>query len=209
MNNLELIILRSIITNDQYMRKTLPFIKPKYFQGHYYVLFKQLCKYVGQYNRLPTQESFAIELNQSNDISNENYDEAIKLLPDLFKNEKVDEEWLLNKTEQWCQDRAIHIAILDSISIIDGKDEKRTKGSIPELLSSALAVSFDANIGHDYLEDAESRYEYYHEDEERIPFDLEMFNKITNGGLVRKSLTIALAGCVHPDTKVKIRYRKK
>jgi len=195
MSNLEHTVLRNVITNEEYMRKVLPFIKPKYFKGHYYTLFKQLCKYVGKYNRLPTLEAFQVELDSSDLVSSEDqHIELTQLLPTIFKNEKTDNEWLLEKTEEWCQERALHMAILDSISIIDGKHEELTKNAIPELLTEALAVGFDTNIGHDYFEDFQSRYDYYHADEERLPFDLEMFNKITKGGLVNKSLTIALAG---------------
>jgi len=195
MSNLERTVLRNIITNDQYMRRVLPFVKPKYFQGHYYTLFKVLCKYVGQYNRLPTKEAFQIELDASDFVSSdEQHTDLSRLIPDIFEKEKVDEEWLMETTEKWCQDRAIHIAIMDSISIIDGKHEKLTKNAIPDLLQKALGVSFDTNVGHDYLEDFESRFEFYHEDLARIPWDLDMFNKITRGGIVDKSLTIALAG---------------
>lgn len=195
MSNLEHTVLRNVITNDEYMRKVLPFIKPKYFKGHYFTLFKQLCKYVGKYNRLPTLEAFQIELDSSDLVSSEDqHIELGQILPSLFENEKVDYDWLLEKTENWCQERALHIAILDSISIIDGKHQELTKNAIPELLTSALAVGFDTNVGHDYFNDAESRFDYYHEDHERLPFDLEMFNTITKGGLVNKSLTIALAG---------------
>lgn len=193
--NLEQTVLRNVITNEKYMRKVLPFIKPKYFQGNYYAIFKQLCKYVGKYNRLPTLEAFQIELDASDIVSNDQkYTEITQILPELFKQEPIDNEWLLEKTEGWCQERAIHIAILDSISIIDGKHDKLTRNAIPELLTEALGVGFDTNIGHDYFEDVDQRFSFYHEDFERIPFDLDYFNKITGGGLVNKSLTVALAG---------------
>lgn len=193
--NLEQTVLRNVITNEQFMRRVLPFIKPKYFQGNYYIIFKELCKYVGKYNRLPTLESMQVEIDLSDAISSEEkFTEINQILPNLFKNDEIDQEWLLEKTETWCQERALHIAVLDSISIIDGKHEKYTKNMIPELLSTALGVSFDTNIGHDYLEDIEERYNFYHEDMERVEFDLDYFNKITRGGLVNKSLTICLAG---------------
>jgi replicative DNA helicase len=193
--NLEQTVLRNVITNETYMRKVLPFIKPKYFQGHHYTLFKQLCKYVGKYNRLPTREAFEIEIEDSGVIrSEDDYAEILSIVPKIFEKHPIDESWLMEKTEEWCQERALYIAILDSMNIIDGKDEKHTKNMIPQLLTEALGVGFDTNIGHDYFADAEDRYEYYHEDLERLPFDLELFNKITGGGLVNKSLTIALAG---------------
>jgi archaellum biogenesis ATPase FlaH len=194
MSALEQTVLRNIIVNDKFMRKVLPFLQTQYFQGNYRLLFKQLCKYVDRYNRLPTKEAFEIELDASGEIPSNAYDEILPILPQLFFVEPVDEEWLLEKTEAWCQERALHIAILDSITIIDGNHETLTKNAIPELLTAALGVGFDANIGHDYFDDYKSRFEYYHEDLERLPFDLEFMNKITGGGLVNKSLTIALAG---------------
>ena len=119
------------------------------------------------------------------------------------------EQWLLDTTEKFCQEKAIYNAIMDSIQILDNKDPNRSKGSIPNLLSDALGVSFDPNVGHDYMDKFSDRYEFYHRVEKRIPFDLEYFNKITKGGLPQKTLNIALAGCVHPDTKIKVRIRKK
>lgn len=193
MNNLEQTILRNIITNEKYMRKVLPFIQNNYFEGNYRLVFKELCKYVAKYNRLPTQEAFEIELSETN-IAEDRFVEIAQIVPHIFSKEDNDEQWLLDRTEQWIQDRAIHIAILDSINIIDGKHETLTKGAIPELLTKALGAGFDSNIGHDYFADAERRYEFYHEDEERIPFDLDYFNRITKGGLVNKSLSIILAG---------------
>lgn len=193
--SLEQTILRNLITNEPYMRKVLPFLQPKYFQGHYNTLFKELCKYVAKYNRLPTAEAFAIELSDSKLINNDDqYLEITQLAPALFEKEEVDNEWLIDKTENWCQERALHISILDAITIIDGKHETLTKTAIPDILQKALGVTFDTNIGHDYLEDFESRYEYYHEDLERIPFDIDYLNKITNGGLVKKTLNVLLAG---------------
>src|SRR6056300_848136 len=192
--NLELTILRNILTDEDYMRKVLPFIKPDYFEGIYRILFKEAGKFVGKYNKLPTAETFKIELDQADRLNGENYTVAIDILPQLFSKEPIDEQWLLDTTEKWCQDRAIYNAITESISIIDGKHESLTKGALPDLLSKALGVAFDTNVGHDYVEDFEQRYDFYHTEEDRIPFDLEFFNKITKGGLPRKTLNIALAG---------------
>lgn len=192
--NLEQTILRNLIKNDDYMRKVLPFIKPEYFEGIYRQLFKELGKFVGKYNKLPNAEAFKIELDQSDRFNSEQYTHAIEILPNLFGDEKVDEKWLLDTTEKWCQDKAIYNAIMESITIIDGKHQSLTKNALPDLLQKALAVSFDTNIGHDYIENVEQRYDFYHEQEERIPFDLEYFNKITKGGLPNKTLNIALAG---------------
>ncbi len=194
MSQLEQTVLRNIITNENYMRKVLPFIKSAYFEGEYKLVFKQLVKYVSKYNRLPTQEAFLIEIDQSDVVPDEKYAEVVEIVPHIFTKEPVDEEWLLDKTEEWCQQRAIHLAILESINIIDGKSEKFNKNAIPELLTEALAISFDNSIGHDYFEDMEKRFLYYSEDQPRIPFDIDFFNKITGGGIFNKTLTIALAG---------------
>jgi archaellum biogenesis ATPase FlaH len=176
------------------MRKVLPFIKNEYFEGVYRQLFKQVGLYVQKYNKLPTQESFKIELDDADNFNDEQYRHAVEILPEIFKTEKIDNEWLIDKTEKWCQDRALHNAVMESISIIDGKHQSLSKNALPEILSDALAVNFDANIGHDYIENFSERYEFYHKEEERIPFDLDYFNKITKGGLPNKTLNIALAG---------------
>ena len=192
--NIEQTILRNLLTDEKYMRKVLPFIKPDYFQGVYRTLFKEAGKYVAKYNKLPTSETLIIELQESSNISNEQFQMSTDIIPQLFTTEKIDHDWLLDSTEKWCQDRAIHNAIMESISIIDGKHDKLTKGALPDLLSKALGVAFDTNVGHDYVENAEERYEFYHTEEDRISFDLEFFNKITKGGVPNKTLNIALAG---------------
>ena len=176
------------------MRKVLPFINNDYFEGVYRQLFKEVGKFVAKYNKLPTQESFKVELDESDIFNDEQYRHAVEILPEIFKKEEIDYEWLIDKTEKWCQDRALHNAVMESISIIDGKHQTLSKNALPEILSDALAVKFDANIGHDYIENFSERYEFYHKEEERIPFDLDYFNKITKGGLPNKTLNIALAG---------------
>ena len=193
MTNIEQTILRNLLVNDKFMRKVLPFIKNEYFEGVYRQLFKEVGKFVSKYNRLPTQESFKVELDDS-EFSDEHYRHAVEILPEIFKTEEIDYDWLLDKTEKWCQDRALHNAVMESISIIDGKHQSLTKNALPEILSDALPVNFDANIGHDYIENFSERFEFYHKDEERIAFDLDYFNKITKGGLPNKTLNIALAG---------------
>jgi replicative DNA helicase len=192
--NLEQTILRNLLTDEEYMRKVLPFIKPDYFQGIYRILFREAGKFVAKYNKLPTSESFQIELDQSEKLSDEQHTLAMDIVPQLFTHEKVDGKWLLDTTEKWCQDRAIYNAIMESISIIDGKHEELTKGALPDLLSKALGVGFDLKVGHDYVENADQRFEFYHTEEDRLPFDLEYFNTITKGGVPRKTLNIALAG---------------
>lgn len=176
------------------MRKVLPFVKPEYFEGVYRILFKEVGRFVGKYNKLPTLEAFKIDLDGSDKLNTETYTHALEILPNIFTKEEIDSQWLLDTTEKWCQDRAVYIAIMESISIIDGKHESLSKNALPDILSKALAVTFDTNIGHDYIENVEERFDFYHAQEERIPFDLDYFNQITKGGLPRKTLNIALAG---------------
>ena len=192
--NIEQTIIKNIITNEEFMRKVLPFIRPDYFEGTYQKLFKEVGKFVGKYNKLPTSESFKIELDQSDSFNEEQYRHAVEIIPQLFDGETVDQQWLLDTTEKWCQDRALYNAVMESITIIDGKHQNLTKNALPDILTKALGVSFDTNIGHDYIENFEERYEFYHRDEERLPFDLDYFNKITKGGLPNKTLNICLAG---------------
>tara|TARA_X000001036_G_scaffold133385_1_gene126207 strand:- start:187 stop:1497 length:1311 start_codon:yes stop_codon:yes gene_type:complete len=176
------------------MRKVLPFIKPEYFEGPYKTLFKEAGKFVDKYNKLPTREAFLVELNEHSSLSNEQFSTAVDIAQNLFDGDEVDEKWLLENTEKWCQDRAIYNAVMESISIIDGKHEKLTKNALPSLLQDALGVAFDTQVGHDYVEQAGERFEFYHKEEDRIPFDLEYFNRITKRGVPNKTLNICLAG---------------
>jgi len=177
------------------MRKVLPFIQPDYFTGIHQKLFKELASFVAKYNKLPTEESFRIEVDQSDRFANANdYTEASSIIPDIFKIEPIDEKWLDNTTEKWCQDQAVHKAVLEAITVIDGKHKTLSKNALPDLLQKALAVSFDTNIGHDYIESFSERFDFYHAQEERIEFDIEKLNLITKGGLPNKTLNIALAG---------------
>ena len=176
------------------MRKVLPFIKPDYFEGIYKLLFREAGKFVGKYNKLPNAEAFKIEIDNSDSYNEEQYRHAVEIIPNLFEKEDVNETWLYENTEKWCQDRALYNAVMESIQIIDGKHNTLTKNALPEILTKALGVSFDTNVGHDYIENADERYQFYHRDEERIPFDLEYFNLITKGGLPNKTLNICLAG---------------
>ena len=189
-------ILRQFFTNEVYMRRVVPFMDPAYFEGVHQHLFKEFAKYVAKYNGIPSLESFRISLQESDStIPEQMFSHAQDVLQDLFtKDTTTDSDWLLNNTEKWCQDRALFNAVMESISIIDGKHQSLTKNALPDILSKALSVTFDTNIGHDYLENAENRYEFYHRVEERVPFDLDYMNKITNGGLPNKSLNIILAG---------------
>lgn len=192
--NLEQTILRNILTNEQYMRKVLPFIRPEYFDGVYRILYKEIGRFVGKYNKLPSLEAFKIEIDLSDKITSDMYNQVVEVLPNIFSKEAVNQQWLTDTTEKWCQDRAVYNAIMESIQIIDGKHQTLTKNALPDVLQKALAVSFDTNIGHDYIENVEQRYDFYHEQEARIPFDLDYFNKITKGGLPNKTLNIVLAG---------------
>ena len=192
--NLEQTILRNLLTNEEYTRRVLPFLVPDYFDGVYKDLFKEVAKFVSKYNKIPTLESFKIEIDESGKLSEENYRQGMELLPNIFTPESENLDWLIERTEKWCQDRSVYNAVMESISIIDGKHATLKKNAIPDVLSKALGVSFDTNIGHDYLEQVDERYDSYHEQEERIPFDLDNFNKITKGGLPNKTLNIALAG---------------
>jgi hypothetical protein len=168
-------------------------------------------KYVLQYNQIPTFEAIQISLNNRENLFEDDFKKCSELLGELQRDtESSPSDWLTEQTEKFCQEKALHNAILESIQILDGKQKTdKTKGAIPQILSDALSISFDPNIGHDYIENSEERYEFYHKTEKRIPFDLDYFNRITKGGLPAKTLNIALAGCVHPDTLVRIRFRKK
>ena len=194
MEKIELTILRNFLYDEDYSRKALPFIKDEYFQERSEkIVFQEIAKFLTEYNNLPTKEVLTIEVDGRDDISDEE-ELNCKDLIISFHDEKVEPEWLLNTTEKWCRDRAIYLALMESISIADGKDEKKNRDAIPNILSDALAVSFDNHIGHDYLTDYEERYDSYHRKEDKIEFDLEYFNKITKGGLPNKTLNIALAG---------------
>lgn len=192
--NLEQTILRNLLTNDAYARKVAAFLTPDYFDGVYKGLFKEFTKFIAKYNKLPTMEAFKIEVDEGNRLNDEQYRHAIEILPNIFTAESENLEWLIDRTEKWCQDRAVYNSIMESISIIDGKHQTLSKNAIPDILSKALGVTFDTNIGHDYLENVDGRYDFYHEQEERIPFDLDLFNQITKGGIPNKTLNIALAG---------------
>ena len=192
--NLNKTILRSLLTNEEYLRKVVPFLKPNYFEGPLKLIFKQIAEFVEKHNTLPTLEAFRIDLEQNEKISDDMFTEVSAMLPEIFSPVDIDPDFLLEKTENWCQERALHIAIMESINILDGKNEKMTKNAIPELLSEALGVGFDNNIGHDYIDNAEDRYDFYNRVEEKIPFDIELLNIITKGGLPDKTLNIILAG---------------
>ena len=194
MDRVEFLVLKNLLYNEEYLRKVIPFIKSEYFQDfNQKVLYEEIHSFVSQYNEMPTKEVLNIEVEKRKDINETSFKEISHLIKHL-DSEPAEIEWLMNTTEKWCRDRAIYLALMESIQIADGGNEKKTPDAIPSILSDALAVSFDNHVGHDYLQDYVERYELYNKKEERIEFDLEYFNKITKGGLPNKTLNIALAG---------------
>ncbi len=194
MEAIESTIIKNLVGDDTYVRKVIPYIKPEYFNDYSdKILFDIINNFIVTYGQTPTKEVLAIEVENRKDLNEDSYKELQVKIQDI-DNTEVDSQWLLDSTEKWCKQRAVYLALLDSVKIADGQDEKRTEDAIPSILQEALAVSFDDHIGHDYIEDYESRYEYYHRNENKLPFDLSLFNKITKGGLVNKSLNVALAG---------------
>ena len=192
----ETLILRHLLNDEIYARRTLPYLKSDYFADRVEkTVYLQIDAFVQKYNTLPTKEALTIELDSVGNLSDKEFSDCGDYIAGLSVEQKEDQDWLITTTEKFCQEKAVYNAIMESISIIDADSkEDRDKGSIPELLSDALAVSFDPNIGHDFLDDADSRYDFYHRKEERVPFDLEYMNKITQGGLPRKSLNVLMAG---------------
>ncbi len=194
MERIERTALRNLIHNEQYCRKVLPFIKEEYFSDRLEkVLFSEIYKFVNKYNNLPTKESLSIEINSNKNINEDEYKKVTDILSTLNP-EPVNLDWLVDTTEKFCKERSVHNAILSGIQIIDGKDKRHTPEYLPELLSSALGVSFDQKVGHDYLLESKERYDFYKKKEERLELDLEFFNKITRGGIPSKTLNICLAG---------------
>ena len=194
MERIETTILRNLVFNEDYARKTIPFIQSDFFEERSEkIIFDEIVSFITKYDSCATLEALNIEVENRTDLTAE----EVKNINDISKelnDSPIDHQWLLDTTEKWCRDRAIYLALMESIHIADGEDEKRNRDAIPSILSDALAVSFDNNIGHDYIQNSDDRYEYYHRTEDKIPFDLEYFNKITKGGLPNKTLNIALAG---------------
>jgi replicative DNA helicase len=194
---LEQAILKNLIYNEEYLRKVLPFIKSEYFSDRTEkYIFNEIESFTTKYNSSPSTEAIGIALKEKNSLTGDEVQKCETYIQDIESNKNTETklEWLVDKTEKFCQEKAVYNAVLGSISILEGKDKSQDKGAIPKILSDALAISFDTSVGHDYLENSDDRYEFYHRKEERIPFDLEYFNKITKGGLPTKTLNIALAG---------------
>ena len=194
METIERTTLTQLLNNEDYARKVLPFIKENYFDvREERIIFEEISKFTDKYKKIPTQVSLEIEVGERKDLTDVEHDKIVQIIKSLNPSE-VDFDWLVDTTEKFCKDKAIYNAIIEGISIIDGKDKKRSPDAIPDILTDALGVSFDDSVGHDYLLDSDDRYSYYHKVEKRIPFDLEYFNRITKGGLPPKTLNVALAG---------------
>jgi replicative DNA helicase len=198
--NLEQKILKHLLLDEEYTRKTLPFIKGEYFQeSSEKLLFDEIQTYVNKYNTMPTKEALVIEIDKRVNLTDDQHKKTVALVKSITIDPEVsDTKWLIDATEDFCQEKAIYNGIMQSIQILDDKNknntEKLDKGSIPKILADALSVSFDNHVGHDFIDDAETRYDFYHKVEKRIPFDLDYLNRITKGGLAEKSLNIVLAG---------------
>ena len=193
MEQLQTHILSHLLNNEEYCRRVIPFIKKEYFEGSHKTVFDLIVSFVGTHNKLPTGKVLELELRKINaheDVLNQ----ASVLITEITDKSDVDTDYLIQESEKWCKERAVYNAIMESIQIIDGKDTQRSEGAIPEILSDALGTSFDQAIGHDYVDNSEERFDFYNTKEDRIPFDLDYFNKITKGGLPNKTLNIALAG---------------
>ena len=194
MEKVEFLILRNLLYNEEYVRKVVPFLKAEYFENfNEKVVFEEILNFVQEYNQPATREVLCIETEKRQDINDSSFKEISDLITSLEESPS-EFNWLVDTTEKWCRDRAIYLALMESIQLADGKDDTKGRDAIPTILSDALAVSFDSNVGHDYLTDYEERYESYHRKEDKIPFDLEYFDKVTKGGLPNKTLNIALAG---------------
>ena len=194
MERIETTILRNLIYNEEFSRKVIPFIEPDYFeQRSEKIIFEEITKFIVKYGSAITIEALNIETDNRTDLTETEVKE-VRDINNSFKDTPADYQWLMDTTEKWCRDRAIYLALMESISLADGQDDAKGRDAIPSILSDALAVSFDNHIGHDYLEDYEERYDLYHKKEDKIKFDLEFFNKITKGGIPNKTLNIALAG---------------
>ena len=192
---IEQLVLKHLINNEDYARKTIPFLQKEYFtDSNEQIVFEKIKTFIASYNSIPSREALAIEIDNDETINDEQFKSCGKVIDELTVEEAPDLQWLLDRTEKFCQEKAVYNAIMESIQIIDGKDKKSNSGSIPTILSDALSVSFDNHIGHDFLDDADKRYDFYHKVEDKIPFDIDLMNIITKGGLSKKSLNIILAG---------------
>lgn len=209
MKTIEQKILAALIYDETYVRKVLPFLKSEYFQDRSdKIVFETISEYINKYNSCPTPDAVEIAVSGRQGIDEDSFDSVKSILKELDRpEEKLD--WLVDESEKFCRERAIYNALLKSIAIVDGKDKKQKAEAIPAILQDAIAVCFDNSVGHDYEDDAESRYDVMTQETFRLKFDIDKLNTITGGGLKPKTLSVIMAGCVHPDTKVRIRFRKK
>ena len=193
-NRIEQVILENLVKDDQYVRKVIPFLKPEYFmQYEDQKVFKIIHDFVEKYNNPPSKQAILLAVNEDTTLNESSHEQCLELINTL-NGDEVNRDWLIDETEKFCKDKALYLGVMESIQIIDGKDKDKSTDALPSILSEALAVGFDTNIGHDFIEDAEKRYDFYHRLEEKVEFDLDMFNRITEGGLSNKTLNIALAG---------------
>jgi len=194
MTDLQTIILQTIIKNEDFCRKVIPHVKSEYFENEKKPVYDLILSFISKFNKVPNVTALEVEFQSSVEVNRSDANDILTCIKSIDQGEPNDTDWLLNRTEEWCKQRAVTIAIVKSISIIDGKDKKHSEGAIPDILSKALSISFDTNIGHDYLENVDQRYDFYHLKEDKSPFDIELLNTITKGGVSRKTLNIVLAG---------------
>lgn len=205
----EEIVLSNLLMQEDYARKVVPHLEKEYFAERVDALiYDEIQTFFLKFNTLPTKEVLRVQIADKAGVSNSDTEEALSRVQGLSVEPK-NLDWLVEKTEAFCRDRALYNAIMKSITIIDGKDQKHNREAIPSILQEALGISFNTAVGHSYLDNASERFDFYTRVESKIVLDIEMFNKITNGGLSRKTLNILLAQCVHPDTKVRVRIRSK
>ena len=193
-NRIEQVILENLVKDDEYVRKVIPFLKPEYFmQYEDKKVFDIIFNFVEKYNNVPSKQAILLAINEDTSLNEDSHLKCLELVNTL-NGDEVNRDWLIDETEKFCKDKSLYLAVMESIQIIDGKDKDKSTDALPQILSEALSVGFDTNIGHDFIEDAEKRYDFYHRLEEKVEFDLDMFNRITEGGLSNKTLNIALAG---------------
>ena len=185
---IEKLVLKQLVNNENYTRKVIPFLSKEYFSDtNEQIVFEKIKEFIDKYNKVPTKEALVVELDNDKSLNDDQFKDCGKIVNELVVDESPDLQWLVDKTEKFCQEKAVYNAIMESISIIDGKDKKKSNNAIPDILGDALSVSFDNHVGHDFLDDYEKRYDFYHKTEDKIPFDIELLNIATKGGLSRKS----------------------
>ncbi|MDX1532679.1 MAG: hypothetical protein R3230_00575 [Nitrosopumilaceae archaeon] len=210
MESIENVIIRGLLYNEEYARKVYPYLSDEFFEGSSKTIFNAYSSLFDKYNKIPTMQAMILSVEKL-PLNEGVFEDVVDSLKSVYdnRNDPFDIDWLVDETEEYCQNKATYNAVYDSIQILEGNDKKRDKHAIPELLNNALAVSFDHALGSDYFEDAEKRYQYYTNPESRLELPLEALMRLTNGGLPPKTLNVLLAGCVHPKTKVKVRLKRK